>query len=408
MPAGLRDLVGDGAGLVRGSRQTTCVFAAESFAAVSLVAGLLGSACAGPGPVDTGEEGWRPPIWLPPPPEVTGQVDGLEGGDFVVGAVFDEPSFAFAVDRSGEWVWAEAIPSGRLAVQALLDVSRRGIRTTSFDAGMSDPAARCRLVDGTGQTLETLELPWAHHVMTQHADGTLAWLALDIREWTDPETGEVDTVVGDALWETAPDGSSREVSNTWDWLEVEPNDGWIFSLYPQGVDWTHANSVQHLPERGTYLVGFYQLDSVVELDAKTGLPLRWFTARPDLPVPEGAELFVLEDGFHHPHDANLTEAGTLMMVSSQPYLRALELSVGEGVLEETWTWGEELEEVAPVLGQARRLPGGDTLYLNSPDGMLRQIDADGEVRWSMRFGGLGVGQVQLVSADPAGGLFASD
>lgn len=357
---------------------------------------------------DSGDDVWVPPAWLPPPPVVQGETEGLAGGDYVVGAVFDEPSFVFVVDRAGEWVWAEAIPAGRMAVQATLDVSRSGVRTTTYDSGMADPLARCRVLGPRGETLEERELPWAHHVMTQHADGTLAWLALDVRDWADPETGETEAVVGDALWETAPDGTMREVSNTWDWLEVEPNGGWIFSLYPQGLDWTHANSVRYDAETETYLVGFYQLDSVVELDAASGLPLRWFTARPDLPVPEGAEVFVLEDGFHHPHDANLSEAGTLMMVSSQPYLRALELSLGEGVLEEEWSWGEELEEVAPVLGQARRLEGGDTLYLNSPDGVLRQLGPDDEVRWSMSFGGLGVGQVQLVGADDEGRLFAED
>jgi len=345
----------------------------------------------GVGPLDAAA-----PPWLPTP-MVQGDPDSVTAGEVILGASYDEPAYIFALTTAGEWLWAHRIDEDRTVVQATCNVGSPGIRTATFDSLLANPVAQGMVLDNDGVATEEIGLEWAHHVYHQHDDGTLTWLALDVRDWTNPKDGSFGPVVGDALMETAPDGTTTIISTTWDWLEVEPNAGWIISVYPMGKDWTHANGIQYLPETDSYLVSFYQLDTVAEIDRQTGQPLRWITARPDLPVPDGVELLVLDDAFHHPHDPTITDDGTLLMVSTQGITRAVEFALGDGTFSEIWSYGDELESSSPILGQARRLPDGDTLYLETVTGTLRQVSPEGEARWTLTLEGDPIGQVELVS-----------
>ena len=49
----------------------------------------------------------------------------------------------------------------------------------------------------------------AHHMFAQLPDGTMSYLTMDIREWTDPDTGEVLDLIGDAIVEISPDGEQE-------------------------------------------------------------------------------------------------------------------------------------------------------------------------------------------------------
>lgn len=359
------------------------------------------------GEVETGTM----PTWLPAESSLLrddGAADDLDpedDGRYLLGSVFGMEGFAFAANREGHWVWAERIPEDHVSVQTERAVDGSGIIYATATVDLNDDEAAVHYRSLAGEQGLSVSMTDGHHVFAQHPDGTLAYLALDVRDWQDPDTGEWEPVVGDAIIEVAPDGSTQVVSSTWDWLEVVRTPGFSLSLYPQGADWTHANALKYDPETETYLMSFYQLNAVTQIDRATGLPTLWVTSDPGLPVPEGAEVYVAEGAFEHPHDPSLTDDGNLLLFSTQTQSRAVEFAFEDGTLREVWSYGEEVDEISMVLGQAQRLDNGDTLFNVATLAHVQQVSATGELRWGIDMGEIRLGQVQLVHDLGTGEVF---
>ena len=97
------------------------------------------------------------------------------------------------------------------------DVHRVGdhIATNRYDQERTQDIGEVRFHTLWGEADGAVRTEWGHHVFAPLPDGELAWPALDIRSWTDPESGEELDVVGDRILRT--EGSSvDEVFSIWD------------------------------------------------------------------------------------------------------------------------------------------------------------------------------------------------
>lgn len=289
---------------------------------------------------------------------------------------------AFVLDREGQWAWYYQSPdtsafSGKVVQpDGSTDIL---IQTWSYEP--SDPAAQILRVAANGTKVDALSTPGSHHAFTSLPDGTLAVLEMDIRSWTDPAVGEPLYVVGDSIVEYAPDGSTRKVFSTWDWLEVEQNDRFFKSQYRNACDWTHGNSLDWEPENQTYRVSFAHLDTIAEVDRESGQVVEAY-GRYGMPVDDTSTPFQFQ------HAPVWTEDGTLLMSSigaDGVSLAAMEYAVDTeaGSLHQVWTGGEEMGLGSMAGGQAIRLSNGNTLLNGGTTGVVVELNPDGEVVWAL-------------------------
>jgi len=338
-------------------------------------------------------------------PELTLTVaaDGaLEGPRFFLGSVFainGQHNTVLAFDRQGRVVWYHEIDEGDFVVDTQLAIDGGGLLHNVFDAFFREDIALIRRLDIEGQAFEEIRTELGHHMFTQLPDGGLTYQSLTFEDWTDPESGDVETVVGDLLVERSAGGDEQVFFNLFDWLTVERS---LFfdlpSLYPQGIDWSHGNAIKYDESSDTYLFSTGNTGVLMDIDRSTGAPITMYgnvTPEQGVPLAEGSP------PFEHPHDPSWLENGNLLVFTSD-FLEAtsgvVEYAVQGGELVEVWRHGLDGELFSALLGQAVRYEGGDTLVNYGGTPVLRQVSADNEVRWEMR-GVTGYGFAQFIGLD---------
>ncbi len=63
------------------------------------------------------------------------------------------------------------------------------------------------------------------------------------------------------------------------------------------------------------------------------------------------------------------------------FLRECALYVDNRTIEKVWEFASETDQFLPLLGDARRLPGGNALVSWTLQGMLTELTPEGEVAW---------------------------
>lgn len=292
----------------------------------------------------------------------------------LVGVLMGSDYTLFSIDRQGRYRWHHTETSPDVA---LIDVhpTASGVLHNRFDEHRLRDIGEIRTLDWEGTVTDTRQTPQAHHVFAPLPDGGLAFLATEVREWRDPETGEQEAVVGDVLWERTPDGQLREVFNLWEHEEPVRHDRWDNDFYPQGSDWSHGNGLSYSADRGSFLVSFGHLDLIYEIDRTTGAPL----LRID---PEQWQ--TLGSRLDFPHSPTWSGPDRLMVFSyGDGEGGAIEYRVDAeaSVLEEVWSWIEPGPAEA-FLGQAQRLSDDSVLISFGSEGRAVEIIND-EVAWEL-------------------------
>ena len=298
--------------------------------------------------------------------------DRVEPG-FLLSSTAMNPGARFVLDRTGKVLWSQAVELGRQSPQISIANEGAAFLSNEFSEHHDEDIGQVRKLNLAGETEWTQRTELAHHVFEQLPDGTLAYLAIDVRE-----TEEHGPVVGDVIMEVAPDGTEREVWNVWDHEDqfpLGPNNG---SFYPQGKDWSHGNALRYDEAQDTYTMSFRNLDTILEVERATGAHLRSFGKYGTVEV-SGEEPLI-----GAPHGAYWTSPSTLLFLTSPPgtgMSRAVELQVGEETAEVLWSWGEGQGLMALIMGEAERLPGGNTLVNFGSKGALVEVTPEGEVVW---------------------------
>jgi len=315
------------------------------------------------------------------PPLLTVSTDETGDDAWFLATVYTLPGYASTqviFDRSGQVVWAHAADPDSFVVDVQPALDGDGILYDSFDATRQQDLAALHRVGLDGAEGAPRALPQGHHMFAQLPDGTIAWQQFDVREGTDPSTGETESLVGDAIAELSPDGTVRTVFSAWDWVDVAHNRFMdLPSLYPQGVDWTHGNALKYLPEQDGYLLSLGNAGVVLQVDRTTDTPWQ-IVGNAGVPVADDS------NPLEHQHDPTWLSDDRLLVFDSHfsTYSSgAVEYALQDGALHEVWRHGFQDGSFALLLGQALRQDDGSTLVNYGSAGVLEQVDADDRVQW---------------------------
>ena len=332
-------------------------------------------------------------------PDVAAPVYQPEQADdwrYLVGVAMGEEGTLLILDRYARWVWHLRHDPG-LTVSAVT-LADDQLVYNSFDQDRSNDIGQITLQPLLGSTDEarSIRTEGAHHTFAYLPDGAVTFPAIDVRPWTDPDTGETVQVVGDKLVEIAADGTERVLWSIWDHETPVKHDAWDSGFYSGvGQDWTHANGLNYSAERDSYLLSLGHLDTIYELDRATGAVRLRITTD-----------WVAEGGtpYNFQHDPNWTADGTLILLSypEEGGARAIEYAVDAEAerLEEVWSYVRE-DGGTSLLGQARRLDNGNTFINFGGMGEIREVTPAGEVVWQLNAGlGTWFGNSLPISALP--------
>jgi hypothetical protein len=319
---------------------------------------------------------------------------------FVYGTAFGRSprSSVFVVSKiDGSFRWHLQGDEGAQVVfaQFAADASGRqvlanGVTYNQFDIDHSEDIGAIHVASPVGERVADLTTPLAHHSYTQMPDGTITYLSLDFRNWTEPG-GNVFPVAGDTIHEIGVDGVDRQIFNVFDHEAIAPNVHWGQSLYPGYLDWSHADGIRWNAALEAYVVPFAHLEQV------------WLIGRDGVPkLRVGRDTSVpVEDGVHWalPHDASILDDGSLLVFlvnENLPGSGCHQFTIGTDRLTEVWSY--EARVVGRFLGKCTRLPGGNTLVGFGSGGQIHEVTPSGEVAW--------VAQVTDVAGLGAVGMFS--
>lgn len=181
------------------------------------------------------------------------------------------------------------------------------------------------------------------------------------------------------------DTDTRE--RTYEWPAQAAYDLDSGGAFPR--DWTHVNDVEHLPD-GRYMVSLRNQDSVVFVEPGSGLDPEWTLGADD-------DYRVLNE--QHNPDYIPADGRPAVLVADSQNDRIVEYRRAEGSWVRTWTW---TDDGMAWPRDADRLPNGHTLVGDTNSGRVLEVDADGEVVWSVD--GLGVYDAERLGTgggDPA-------
>ncbi|RME28821.1 MAG: hypothetical protein D6798_01475 [Deltaproteobacteria bacterium] len=268
-------------------------------------------------------------------------------------------SWLIIVDRRGRLVWAMESPLD--AQTFYVRQSRDGTALMWDETRLFDPEAsqvhRMKL-DGTEEA--TWPTPAILHAWTELPDESIVW-------------GSYADGTFEKLVELSADGSRREL---WDCREFEeahgsPHTGCLSnSLY-----WDAATD--------SFLYSFFTSMTVVQVDHQTGETLESWGQLSDWTFDPP------ESQFDWQHGVTWTDRGTMLLSthvspeSDEVVVREYELDSDARVLRQVWSFGEGEGITAENYGEARRLPGGNTLQNTGTTPRVREISPEGDVVWDV-------------------------
>lgn len=272
--------------------------------------------------------------------------------------------WTFIVDRQARVVWARETSSTAVTLHPrvswagdtlLIDESTYW---SIYDGGAASTILRMK-IDGSDE--EVIATPGLYHPFTDLDDGSLLWPAHDGGK--------------DRVFVRAPDGTIEQL---WECQSDLPG------MSSNGS--CAANTLSWHEERDVLLYSSYSRETIIEIDRTTGATLRWFGHH------EGGWGFdPPESAFWWQHGGYFTEAGTLLTSSDlttrgvETVVREYELDEETETLVEVWSFGVGDRIYGYQMGEAHRLPGGNTLHNTGDDTRLREATPDGTVVWEVNW-----------------------
>lgn len=283
------------------------------------------------------------------------------------------PGDAVIRNPDGEVVWYWHAPDGQVFhPQRALDGS--GILFNVDNQGDWDVRRVVRVsMDGT--SVEETPTPMGHHDFVQVPGIRFAYIAAEVRD-----VGGED-VVGDAIVEILEDGSTREVWNAFDALDVRPHYGWEYPFYQEGRDWTHANGIAYDEADDAYYLSLYWLHQVVKIDRATG-ETRWVLGGDD------GDLRLVDDAGFGPQHAPSIVDGDLVLFDNRGGFdedsRLVRYTIDEaaGTATLVWSWSQAGLH-AEVMGDALPLDDGTVVSAWGETGTVLVTDTAGEILWGL-------------------------
>jgi len=297
--------------------------------------------------------------------------------------------WVFVMDRDGDIVWAQRGEEDW--VSRHVSVSHDGTRLlvdrntawTLFDGGAASTILELSL-DGTVH--HTYTTPGLHHPFVPLPDGALAWGARDGRSETieSVDRSGVQTHIWDceSLHGIRPTGGGSNGDGV-----VTPDNNKNDKENNDTPSYCGSNALWWHAESDHFLFSFWSTETIVEVDRPTGELVRSFghyEGSWDFSPPGTA--------FWWQHGATFTDAGTLLVSSKnasggdETIVREYTLDADKRRLVSIWSFGQGRGIYGAFMGEAHRLPSGNTLHTYGSGGHMAEATADGEVAWEADWG----------------------
>jgi len=225
--------------------------------------------------------------------------------------------------------------------------------------------------------------PKCHHSFSQMPNGHLMYIfhyQLEVEGWDNTFRAdgirEVDPATGEVVWEW----KTGDHLSTDDYCPYHLISGHLHP-FQEGYDWTHANSVLYRPaERAVYL-NMRHLDRIVKIDYPSG-EIVWS-------MGSGGDFG--EGLFSHGHDPQFLWNGNILLYDNGnhklpvEYSRALEIAfdADQGWAVGVWQWPSRPLFFDHSMGDANRLPNGNTLITSPHHGSIYEVTRRQEVVWAL-------------------------
>jgi hypothetical protein len=310
--------------------------------------------------------------------------DEVEPGYLVAPFLGEDASSLNVIDTAGRYVWSMPVGDRTLRVRKSIDGQALLYNEVVAGSGMLvrvgfDGIEQARTAVPNGHT-DFVEVAPRHYVV----------LGFDVRPFGD--SGR--RFVGDELLDVDEAGESRVLWSTFDSFSPDldrtyPTD-WL-PEDPDAEDWTHANGLSYDAGTDSLMVVLGGLNTVVRLDRSTGAVI-------DV-IGGSTSNFATADGLlSNPHSAELLPGGNLLVFNRNQFgvecSEAVEIALDRGAATATEVWRYASDTCLGVyyLGEAKRLPGGNTLTVFATSGEIDQATPAGETAWRLSLDlGAGVG-----------------
>ena len=245
-----------------------------------------------------------------------------------------------------------------------------------------------RRIGWDGEILEVWPAAYGHHLFDQPEAGTLIWIRAAAREVDDHDDPHIFEEVVEL---DLDNGEQRVIFDSEVLGFTDPSCG-ESSYYAGACDPFHANAIDCHADSGRCALSLKNLSTVVLFSRETGEVLRDLS---ELSVTrlQGST----EELFAGTHDVRWRDADTLQIFHTgldHAWAALLQVDLDAGTLTEVWTHGADDCVRAAAQGGLHALGDGhELLNYGVPGGLLREVDAAGEVVWEGIVG-------QATDADP--------
>lgn len=256
-------------------------------------------------------------------------------------------SVAFIIDQDGEIVWA--YDTGISGGIAKASISEDGKNMWVISASNNGTSLRRVGMDGLGA--ETYAATVGSHDITPVEGATMAFI----------DYGEADC---DSIFEIDPSGVTKEI---WDSEDLQTG---------AGGPRCHGNALRYSAAEGVYTFSDVGTD-IVQLSREG--ELAWKLTEK---VPTGNEAWSGVQHGHHLLQESIVVFANTASETATGASAVIEYSLADG--SELWSYEGANGEKSANLGDAQRLPGGNTLVTFSNDSIVHEVSPDGEVvlRWT--------------------------
>lgn len=280
----------------------------------------------------------------------------VAGGSYT----FGPPYWIEIFDRQGQIVWYKRVPDSMLTFYPSVSMDGTHIWHESediFGVGHAKPSVTRQTLDGRWSVQQSV--PNLGQAIAEGPDGSFYF--------------ETRSGSSYQLSRLHPDGT---VSTEWDC-------GQWFRAHGLDHRYCPMNTCNWDPVRDTVLVSQFYTDTVFEIDLATGQPIRQMG---QLQQGDPWSFDPPESMFVYQHDPYWTSAGTLLVSTHVQGQSGVQVAAEYEVDDATKTlhriWSYQSSDLwATQLGEARRLPNGNTILGYGQDGAVREVTSAGEVAW---------------------------
>jgi uncharacterized protein (UPF0248 family) len=189
-------------------------------------------------------------------------------------------------------------------------------------------------------------------------------------QYASRSNAEDDKMYSDYLAEVTPAGKTVWEWRTWEHLD--PVSDGITEVQAPRTLWAQGNSVEELPN-GDILASFRPTSTVVRISRESG-KIIWKLGSPTVAGQHAPTL--LGNG-----DVLIFDNGVHRLDDSMPYSRVIEINPVTN--EIVWKYQDKpaWNFFSPRMGNAQRLPNGNTLITEASFGRLFEVTKEGEIVW---------------------------